>query len=311
MWPPLRPYMYSDLYPNSHLHAICTGAVVKYPFICIGFWRREAESVTSSGTEMSVMVRERGGPRELNQGCWCCGGTKMRVVTASLQLWPTWASAGTLSSSQPPPSLIPSFSFSLSLFLSSLPFTPSSAHLHFQIDFWEAPPSAYAQILLALFSHSFYHLTPLLSQKNCRDLDSERCRALPGKGYLRWLNGEEQKTMIRFPTRMQQHRRTQSLNWPKGEVCVCVCHRHSFQSTRSSVHANAHSHVTSVSWIGGQTLALRPRSEVIRARLSWKSQVGGGEKGGAKMRRQNEYNEGINGWCSLEESKDKIKYEIS
>lgn len=222
MWPPLRPYMYSDLYPNSHLHAIRTGAVVKYPFICIGFWRREAESVTSSGTEMSVMVRERGGPRELNQGCWCCGGTKMRVVTASLQLWPTWASAGTLSSSQPPPSLIPSFSFSLSLFLSSLPFTPSSAHLHFQIDFWEAPPSAYAQILLALFSHSFYHLTPLLSQKNCRDLDSERCRALPGKGYLRWLNGEEQKTMIRFPTRMQQHRRTQSLNWPKGEVCVCV-----------------------------------------------------------------------------------------
>lgn len=218
MWPPLRPYMYSDLYPNSHLHAVRTGAVVKYPFICIGFWRREAESVTSSGTEMSVMVRERGGPRELNQGCWCCGGTKMRVVTASLQLWPTWASAGTLSSSQPPPSLIPSFSFSL--FLSSLPFTPSSAHLHFQIDFWEAPPSAYAQILLALFSHSFYHLTPLLSQKNCRDLDSERCHALPGKGYLRWLNGEEQKTMIRFPTRMQQHRRTQSLNWPKGEVCV-------------------------------------------------------------------------------------------
>lgn len=166
------------------------------------------------------------------------------------------------------------------------------------------------------FSHSFYHLTPLLSQKNCRDLDSVRCHALPGKGYLRWLNGEEQKTMIRFPTQMQQHRRTQSqssLNWPKGEVCVCVCHRHSFQCTRSSVHANAHSHVTtSVSWIGGQTLALRPRSEVIRARLSWMNQVGGGgEKGGAKMRRQNEYNEGTNGWCSLEEFKDKIKYEIS
>lgn len=113
MWPPLRPYMYSDLYPNSHLHAVRTGAVVKYPFICIGFWRREAESVTSSGTEMSVMVRERGGPRELNQGCWCCGGTKMRVVTASLQLWPTWASAGTLSSSQPP-----SLTHSLVLFLS-------------------------------------------------------------------------------------------------------------------------------------------------------------------------------------------------
>lgn len=38
---------------------------------------------------------------------------------------------------------------------------------------------------------------------------------------------------------------------------------------------------------------------------------GGGEKGGAKMRRQNEYNERINRGCSLEEFKDKIKYKIS
>lgn len=234
MWPPLRPYMYSDLYPNSHLHAVCPGAVVKYPFICVGFWRRKAESVTSSRTEMSVMVEEEGGgggPRELNQGCWCCGGTKMRVVTASLQLWPTWASAGTLSSSQPPPSLIPSLSFSLS----SLPFAPSSAHLHFQIDFWEAPPpSAYAQILLALFSHSLYHPTPFFHRKTAGTRTVRDAMLCQLKDIWDDWMGKNRRQWSAFPhgcNSTDVHKANLAWTDLKGR-CVCVC--------VTVIHFNAH-----------------------------------------------------------------------
>ena len=214
--PPLRPCIHPDLYAKSCAHPVMTVqcAPLFHPsvYIWVGLARREAESVTSSVTTNACVGGRRGDQTpDLNQGCWSWvgggGGHKDEsgnCASAAVGLR-EHRQERSHSTSQPPPSPIPS----VSLISRALPLLRSFGAPNRPL---KAPaPSSSSSFCWNLsrtvlsFITSSLSLTTWCSPERRGPWQWEMCLVRPVKGYLRRLKRKERKPKIRFFTQTDTH----------------------------------------------------------------------------------------------------------